>query len=170
MQILGLEEVFEIEFNPEIQGEKKKIRLKGVIDRLDQWGDEIRIIDYKSGKVEDVTVKIDNKKGISIEDLATEMIALRKQNKKSHALQLMIYSYLYYKSTQRFTDKSGIISFNNISKSPFLLEFTEHISRDEFLRLIELVMTETVREMYDLEEPFEHNPTSKYCRYCGGEH
>jgi ATP-dependent helicase/DNAse subunit B len=60
--------------------------LFGNVDRVDRVGDSIRIIDYKSGMVEqkDLTFK-------SFEEL-------REEPKKAKAFQLMTYAYLYSKS------------------------------------------------------------------------
>ena len=63
-----------------------EFNLFGNVDRVDRVGDSIRIIDYKSGMVEqkDLTFK-------SFEEL-------REEPKKAKAFQLMTYAYLYSKS------------------------------------------------------------------------
>jgi ATP-dependent helicase/DNAse subunit B len=61
-------------------------KLFGNVDRVDQVGDSIRIVDYKSGKVE--------QKDLSFKEFSE----LTTNPKKSKAFQLMTYAYLYSKS------------------------------------------------------------------------
>lgn len=167
LQILSLEEEFVVDIKPLVNGVEKTIRLKGIIDRLDKWGDEIRILDYKSGKVESDNVKLTNKGKKSMSDLAADIVKQRQKNTgKDYSLQLMIYSYLYYKFSGTFTNQSGIISFNNISGSPFILNNEAEIGKNELLELVEHILGQVLGEMYDMDLPFEHNPKSKYCKYC----
>ena len=73
--IESLEAHYEQEVEIEILGEKKKVRLRGFIDRIDSVGGKIRIIDYKSGKVKPEEVKF--KKGDnSRDDLAASFLSL----------------------------------------------------------------------------------------------
>ena len=60
--------------------------LIGTIDRIDLVGDEIRIIDYKTGKVEP-------------SDLIFYEYEELINGSKPKALQLMMYAYLYFKNT-----------------------------------------------------------------------
>lgn len=61
-------------------------KLFGNVDRVDQVGDSIRIVDYKSGKVE--------QKDLSFKEFSE----LTTNPKKSKAFQIMTYAYLYSKS------------------------------------------------------------------------
>lgn len=167
LQILALEAEFMVDINPLVNGSPKPIRLKGIIDRLDKWGDDIRILDYKSGKVKSEQVNLSNKGKRAIPDLAEHIIKeYKKLNAKDYSLQLMIYSYLYYQYSGQFTNQSGIISFNNISGSPFMLNVEDDMGKNELLELVEQILSQVLSDMYSLEVPFEHNPKSKYCKYC----
>lgn len=167
LQILALEEEFVIDIKSCVNGVEKPLRLKGIIDRIDSWGEEIRILDYKSGKVASEHVKLTNKGNKSMVDLAEDIVNQRiKQTEKDYSLQLMIYSYLYYKFSGVYTSKSGIVSFNNISGSPFLLNNEAEIGQKELLELVENILSRVLSDMYDTHLPFEHNPKSLYCKYC----
>ena len=60
-------------------------KLIGKADRVDFDGDILRIIDYKTGKVEETEVSF------------TEYDELTSNNKKAKAFQLLMYAYLYLK-------------------------------------------------------------------------
>ena len=77
--------------------------LIGTIDRIDLVGDEIRIIDYKTGKVEP-------------SDLIFYEYEELINGSKPKALQLMMYAYLYFKNTDYSHNKNikvANISFKN---------------------------------------------------------
>jgi hypothetical protein len=84
------------------------VRLKGTVDRIDEFDGRLRIIDYKSGAV-------------SANDVAIyDWEALITDYGKSKAFQLLCYAYIYSKSTKLNTPfEAGIISFKNL-KSGFL--------------------------------------------------
>lgn len=165
LEIIGLEQEYVVEISPEVRGNKKQFRLKGIIDRIDRWGDDIRILDYKSGKVEssDVSLKA---RFDSLEEIAEQIIKNKRQVKKDYALQLLMYCYLYYLKTGIYTDQSGIISFNSISNSPYILQLPETVGKEELMYLVEWVFGAILDKIYDPEVAFKHNPNNMYCKYC----
>ena len=48
--IEALEREYSAEIAIKFDGEEKKVRLRGFVDRIDSIGDKIRIIDYKTGE------------------------------------------------------------------------------------------------------------------------
>jgi len=92
----------------QIAGLKHPVRLKGTVDRIDEFDGRLRIIDYKSGAVAAGDVAI-----YDWEEIITDY-------SKSKAFQLLCYAYIYAKSAKvRFPFEAGIISFKNL-KSGFL--------------------------------------------------
>ena len=61
----------------------KRVRIKGIVDRIDLKDDKIHIIDYKTG-ITDLTFS-------NIDDLFNREIKKRKK----HIFQTFVYSYLY---------------------------------------------------------------------------
>ncbi len=89
--------------------------LIGTIDRIDHVGDEIRIIDYKTGKVDPMDLVF-----YEYEELIN--------GSKPKALQLMMYAYLYYKNAVHSTNKKitvANISFKNIQTELIYLSRAE---------------------------------------------
>ena len=92
----------ERKFESIIKGVKSNYKLKGKIDRIDEYNGVIRIIDYKTGKKlykRDLEIK-------SIDELKTE--------KGVYNLQLIIYALGLYEKIDRKILKSGIISLKNM--------------------------------------------------------
>ena len=79
IKIISLEK--KLEYNLKIQNQN--IKLKGIIDRIDMFNDEVRIIDYKSGNVNSRVLDIRNIDKVKID------------HKYSYLLQLLFYKYLF---------------------------------------------------------------------------
>ena len=105
IKILALEERYEELIT--VPGLDFPIKLKGTLDRVDEFDSTIRIIDYKTGKVEAKNVKV------------TDWEALITDYDKSKAFQLLCYAYLYSKKHGKSDVLAGIISFKHLSKGLF---------------------------------------------------
>lgn len=103
IKILAIEADNEIEINiPELDF---SIKLKGKVDRVDECSGTIRIIDYKTGKVEQNQVEI-----VEWEDITTDY------KKYSKSFQVLCYAYMMRASQNlKFPIEAGIISFKNLS-------------------------------------------------------
>jgi len=81
------------------------ITLKGKVDRVDEHNGTLRIIDYKTGKVEQGNIEI-----VSWEDISTDY------KKYSKSFQILMYAYLMnIRSPFNKTIEAGIISFKNLN-------------------------------------------------------
>ena len=87
-----------------------KVRLKGTVDRIDEFNGTLRIIDYKTGKVSQGQVEV-----IDWEDITLDY------DKYSKSFQILAYAYMMNK-TQPFSQpiEAGIISFKNLQGDYFL--------------------------------------------------
>lgn len=83
------------------------VLVKGNVDRIEQRNDKIRIIDYKTGKVEarDVTLK--------------QWAKLTGDIKSDKIIQVLAYAFMYAPHLEGMEMEVGIISFKNL-KSGFL--------------------------------------------------
>ncbi len=107
IKILGLEEKLHTELDiPELNF---PIKLKGKLDRIDEKDGVLRIIDYKTGKVNSKNVEI-----IDWPEIITDY-------DYSKAFQLLCYALMYNDKRSINNIESGIISFKNLS--PGLLKF-----------------------------------------------
>ncbi|MDY8135125.1 PD-(D/E)XK nuclease family protein [Aquimarina sp. 2201CG5-10] len=84
------------------------VYIKGKVDRIDELNGQLRIIDYKSGKVTKSDVVL------------TDWDAITDDYKYSKVIQILAYAYMYY-NENKLSDSflAGIISFKNL-KEDFL--------------------------------------------------
>lgn len=151
--IKGLEVEFKKELTISINNKPTIIRLRGTIDRIDELNGNIRLVDYKTGKVEASDLNFD-----SVDKLTTNP-------KKEKAFQLLFYLLLVNETYENKTVQAGIISFKSISKGLLELKLNEKKLSDllvDFEEQLELL----IQNIYNHEGTFEHNEKSKYCVYC----
>ncbi len=99
IKILGLEEKMQISLKfPELDF---PVVLKGKLDRIDTKDGIVRIIDYKTGKVESKHVEI------------VDWLELTTDYAYSKAFQLLCYALMYSGANEIDTITSGIVSFKN---------------------------------------------------------
>lgn len=132
------------------------IKLKGTADRVDTFGNTLRIIDYKTGLV-------------NVADLKIKSVEQLKEGKKSKAFQILMYAYLYAQQNELSNTQlhSGIISFRTLSSGfmPFILDKEKEISA-AILTDFETVLKELFTEIINPEIPFTHQATAQYCEFC----
>ena len=83
------------------------IKIAGKVDRIEERNGIIRIIDYKTGKVEKASVTLKSWNGLT-EDIKSDKI-----------IQVLAYAYMYENEAEGKPIEAGIISFKNL-KSGFL--------------------------------------------------
>ncbi len=108
IKIIDLEKELNIPLNiPELDF---PVHLKGTVDRIDECNGIIRIIDYKTGKVEQSKVEV-----VNWEDLTTDY------DKYSKSFQVLCYAYMLNHEMPFTTHvEAGIISFKNLQGNYFL--------------------------------------------------
>jgi len=124
------------------------IKIAGKVDRIEERNGIIRIIDYKTGKVEKTNVTLKSWNGL------TEEI------KNDKIIQVLAYAYMYEEEAGDKPIEAGIISFKNL-KSGFLLfnfkegkEETTEISEEIMFNYLEQMVL-LLNEILDEEKPFE---------------
>ncbi len=130
----------------------KSIKLKGFADRIDKQDRTIQIIDYKTGKVEPLDLKISN------------MDQLWDSQKKGKALQLFMYAWMYYpKLNEGENISAGIYSLRKSSNGLMLGQLNSVKAFDEgVLNQFEEFLTEVIDEMYDPTIPLADKEGSMY--------
>ena len=158
IKIVGKEE--ELKYSLKLDG--VDFNLIGKADRVDFEGDTLRIIDYKTGKVEDSEV------------MFTEYDEIIDNPKKAKAFQLLMYAYLYLKMNPQYIDidvVAGIFSFKNLKSG--LIKVSKKISSKEkqvikidanamedFQQQLEIVLTKIIND------DFEQASDIKACEWC----
>jgi hypothetical protein len=124
------------------------IKIAGKVDRIEERNGVIRIIDYKTGKVEKTNVTLKSWKGL------TEEI------KNDKIIQILAYAYMYENEANDKPIEAGIISFKNL-KSGFL-PFNFKDGKEENTTINSAILNDYLEQMVlllneilDKEIPFE---------------
>ena len=124
------------------------VLIKGNVDRIEERNGNIRIIDYKTGKVEKTNVSLKSWKGLT-EDIKNDKI-----------IQVLAYAFMFEKEANDKPIEAGIISFKNL-KSGFL-PFTFKENKEEITVINEEIldnyleqMVLLLNEILDVEISFE---------------
>lgn len=145
-QIISLEEKIEMDLNIE----NHEVKLKGYLDRVEMLlkDDQIRIIDYKTGKVEP-------------KDLILKTWEEFPGKDKDKLFQLLFYAYLYQKKYQpSHSPQLGIFSLRMLSNGliePKLPDEKNHFE-DYLINLI--------HELFDPSFQFIQTTDVNICSYC----
>lgn len=163
--IEALEQEFHHTLELEIHGQLKNIHLKGFADRIDSKDGAIRIVDYKTGKVEHGDVG-----KAKLGDMNDPLGPSSLQNlyetciKSKHFFQLLVYNFLYFQKHAIYPETSSIISFVKLNDSPFNINLG-NLKVEEAVTLFPDVMKLLLEDIYNMDTPFEHD-FSKYQHYC----
>ena len=135
------------------------VQLYGNVDRVDVTGDFIRIVDYKTGKVE--------QSDLSYSDLS-ELIT---NPKKSKAFQLLTYAYLYAKTSKSNKPlTAGNYSLRNLSDGVVYIKKSrakDALSIDQSLiNQFENLLGEVLNSIFDKQSTFHRTDDLESCRYC----
>lgn len=152
-----LEEQFKAPL-PEITVNNEVIRplIKGSIDRIDECGRNLRIVDYKTGNVKSSELKIAN-----WEQLISEPLL-------SKSMQLMCYAYAL-NPVNNSDLTAGIISLRRPSERFMPINVTENsnnIIDHAVLKSFEEVLVNLVSEIFDRSILFSQTKDTETCNNC----
>ncbi|MGS2725804.1 PD-(D/E)XK nuclease family protein [Psychroserpens sp. BH13MA-6] len=151
IKILAIETKNDVSLN--IDEISKTVNLTGKVDRIDEYNGTLRIIDYKTGKVEAGKVEI-----VDWDDITTDY------TKYSKSFQILMYAYMMFKSNQiTLPVEAGIISFKNLNSGflkfaikPSIKSRTKNHTIDEAVLLaFENQLKKLIIEIYDVNLDFE---------------
>ncbi len=165
-RIIGLEassrEGYALDVPIAVNGESQKVRIKGIIDRLDQKEGKVRVIDYKTGR--------DAKDFESVESL----IERENNNRNKAVFQVLFYSYLFYK---KYPDdyqqiEPGIFNSRDLFDETFEWKIFDKGLKTgvneyrNYHEQFELILKELLTEIYDPTINFDQTEDTKKCGYC----
>jgi ATP-dependent helicase/nuclease subunit B len=137
-------------------------KLIGKADRVDFEGDTLRIIDYKTGKVEEAEVAF------------TEYDELTSNNKKAKAFQLLMYAYLYLKMKPKYMGMqvvAGNFAFKNLKSGLIKVSKKIGVRKKEVISIDANVMTEVEEQLEFILSQIKNDNFSqvsdvKACEWC----
>lgn len=156
----GSKDGYVLDLPIEVNGAKVSVALKGVIDRIDQKGEVVRILDYKSGRDERHFSKM-------------ESLFDRKSTSRNKAVMQVFYYCLLYKArhpeeTVQLTP--GIFNSRDIFSNDFAVKIKYGKTYVEDFAEVETEYTELLKEfvgeIFDPEVPFDQTDDTKKCGFC----
>ena len=159
LEILMLEENLEstIELADPVTGEVFKVKLHGKADRIDKVGGLTRIIDYKTGKVENKDLKI---------DLISNF---QEKDEPGKLLQVLTYA-LMYSDMQPIPPgqlMSGIISLRKSSSYLIKTDIDKSDYIDKaLLSDFKNELKKIIGSIFDASEPFSQTENRDTCDLC----
>ncbi|MDX5435633.1 MAG: PD-(D/E)XK nuclease family protein, partial [Pontibacter sp.] len=176
LYVLRLEQTLAATLPVQVGNEVVQVRIAGKADRIDLTGHELRVIDYKTGKVEQNQLRVKD------EDLELHFLSDPKYGK---ARQLWLYEYVLKRvldespqtilrnashvAPQNLQPKSGILSFRNFDAGvlPSDLPFTDAPDAGKgFMETSENILADFVKRVLDPEEPIQKTRDLDVCQWC----
>nr|WP_255709839.1 PD-(D/E)XK nuclease family protein [Pontibacter harenae] len=177
LYVLRLEDTLAAVLPVQVGDEEIMVRVAGKADRIDLTGNELRVIDYKTGKVEKSQLVV------KPEEVDLHFTTDPKYDK---ARQLWLYQYILQRTLQQspetvlqnaphvvpqsITPKSGILSFRNLDAGVLSSEFNfveaDGTSPKSFIAASEDLLSAFVRRMLDPQEPIKKTNDLDVCQYC----
>jgi CRISPR/Cas system-associated exonuclease Cas4 (RecB family) len=157
LKIISLESFFDHMLSCKTGGREIEVKIKGKTDRIDQWEDTVRIIDYKTGSVQPGELKLKS------------WDKLTSDPKMAKAFQLLLYAYLYFRNTTHSGQKiqTGNITLRKISAGFMRVKLPEEKDIDEeSMAIFEELLKSLLEEILDPEEAFVQTQDVKNCIYC----
>jgi len=157
------------------QGVSIRVRIAGKVDRIEQYAGQIRIVDYKTGRV-DLADK-------TPPDLTEKLLNDGREEKMR---QLWMYRYLALKNisqwgglprdkakndifpTRGLPVEAGFYSFRDLNggfkTNP--VRFGANDDPNQYIADSEAILQQLIRQILDLSEPFRKTDRLETCQYC----
>ena len=131
--------------------EKDRVLLHGYIDRIDEDNTGIRIVDYKTGKV-------NTKKFESIADLFQDPVYKEQ-------LQAMLYAFMARNNYPGKSIRSGLVTLKDMSQGIWYLQQGEVFSQEQFSEF-EIQLRNLINEILNPATAFTQTDDESRCEYC----
>ena len=155
IRIIGLEKELSHGFNITVDATTHHVVIKGIADRIDITNDTLRIIDYKSGKVEprDLRVTTAEPDWSSVSD---------------KWFQLMTYEWLYHNNQNSDQPHvSGIFPLGHLNSQLLTASWEgKEIITPQHMVTFDKMLRQLAAELLNPDIPFTANRNSKMCTYC----
>lgn len=125
------------------------VYIKGKVDRVDRFNDQVRIIDYKTGNITKSKLKL------------SEPSLLATDEKYNQAFQVLSYASMLQSKRNLADAQAGVISFKNLKQGFMPFRYKEEASGKELdkidknvLALFQGELEALLKEIFDIKIPF----------------
>ncbi|MFA9392605.1 MAG: PD-(D/E)XK nuclease family protein [Prolixibacteraceae bacterium] len=157
LKILSLEKTYEHSINLDVFGERANVRYGGVVDRLDQTANKIRVVDYKTGASENQLSSLD------------KLFESEKQQNKA-AFQTMLYANCV---VNQLDVTLPVVPSVYGARSVFMEDFNPsfQLSGGQLIYQANAVEFESrlqllLEELVDVDVPFTQTAKVATCKFC----
>lgn len=166
LKILEMERYYIIKIEVSMKDNSRRcFELKGILDRIEEVEGDIRIMDYKTGSVEEAALNM-------FDYLDSGM----KPNLNNYLkiVQLLFYALLFLRTHSNYKSvKSGLYSIR-YSDSKLYEKMLESgssnggvdIEEDDVNDFVSNVIEPAIRDIYDVDKPFTQCEDETACKYC----
>ena len=143
-------------------GDFEGFHFKGFADRIDSFrGGEVRIVDYKTGKVEQDDIDVTDENAAAVVE---ELFGPTNVGRPKIALQLFIYGLLSQEQ-EELRGKPVVNSIYAVNRL-FTEPLEDRPQSPEFVRLTRERLKDLLEEMTDLSVPFRRTDELPTCAFC----
>ena len=175
LTVIGSEQTLETYIDVPLGGRQLRVRIAGKVDRIERFNGQIRIVDYKTGKVSLAEKPSDD---------LTEKLLHDGQSDKMR--QVWLYRYLALKNirehgglprdkakqsifpTEGLPVEAGFYSFRDVpggfKSNP--VRFGPDDSPAQYIEDSEELLRKLIGRMLDPDEPFQKTDRLETCQYC----
>lgn len=134
----------------------------GIIDRLDSFAPgELRVVDYKTGKVTDQDFLIDESNAAQVVDAL-----FGPDNSKRPKIALQLYLYDRFMAKDRLSAGRTIVNSIYQTSRLFVKEVENVSLNGTFCRLMDERLSGLLKQISDTEEPWRRTADTKTCEWC----
>lgn len=155
ISIISLEKELTHSIQVTINDTPQQVTISGIADRIDLWNDYIRVIDYKSGKVE-------------LKDLRVKESQPDWANVPDKWFQVLVYTWLFHHNSQSNEPHiAGIQPLGHFQFDFLSAQWEDsHLLTPAHLESFEAMLQELLSHLLNPDIPFLPNRESKMCAYC----
>lgn len=160
LRVLAVELPMQKNMCLDIEGNRWEVCIKGIADRVDEYGGQKRILDYKTGGIDDNKLK-----GGDIGDYkADKREAIFSHDGYKKQLQLFVYDWISKSPDQDSYSHTGIVAFRKHKAPYYMLHFPP--ASHELYQELEDHFKALISRIFDPKQPFEPTANAEACQYC----
>jgi ATP-dependent helicase/DNAse subunit B len=157
-QIAGLERDFSADYQVVSDGKTYQIKIGGIIDRLDQTAEGLRIIDYKTGR----NMKLDFKDW-------SQLVDRNYADRRKEIFQTLIYADIVNRSENHSAIFPVIYKLDNLFDEEFVPNVIYQGDKLSFHQVAEEfrgVFSDVLSEMFSGTNSYDQTKDLQKCNYC----